>query len=96
MDEREHKEACPQRCVKGSSMLSTPVSHSARLHDLRLTSNQVWGLARTDEEWSETLDTALTATRRDDLQHGTTPAYVRGCVCAECRSHQRVRMAKNR
>jgi hypothetical protein len=47
----------------------------AALRDLRLTSNQVWGLARTDEEWSGQLEAALMATRRDDLQHGTTPAY---------------------
>jgi hypothetical protein len=40
------------------------------LRDLDLTSNQVWGLTKTDQEWSETLDTALTAARRDDLQHG--------------------------
>ena len=66
------------------------------LRDLGLTSNQVWGLIRTDEEWSAQLDAALTATRRDDLQHGTTPAYVRGCVCSECREYQRVRMARMR
>jgi hypothetical protein len=35
------------------------------LRDLGLTSNQVWGLTRTDEEWSAQLDAALTATRRD-------------------------------
>ena len=63
------------------------------LRDLGLTSNQVSGLTRTDEEWSAQLEAALTATRRDDLQHGTTPAYVRGCVCSECREYQRVRMA---
>jgi hypothetical protein len=66
------------------------------LPDLGLTSNQVWGLTRTDEEWSAQLDAALTATRRDDFQHGTTPAYVRGCVCSECREYQRVRMARMR
>jgi hypothetical protein len=66
------------------------------LRDLGLTSNQVWGLTRTDQEWSETLESALTATRRDDLEHGTNAAYVQGCVCSECRSHQRVRMAKQR
>jgi hypothetical protein len=53
------------------------------LHNLGLTSNQVWGLTRTDPEWSNKLEAALTATRRDDLEHGTTPAYVRGCVCSE-------------
>jgi hypothetical protein len=68
----------------------------AVLRDLRLTSNRVWGLARTDDEWSAALEAALTATRRDDLQHGTTAAYVRGCVCSECREHQRARMARNR
>jgi hypothetical protein len=36
------------------------------------------------------------ATRRDDLQHGTNAAYVAGCVCTDCREHQRVRMAQNR
>jgi len=66
------------------------------LRELGLTSNQVWGLTRTDSEWSEKLDAALTATRRDDLEHGTTPAYVRGCVCSECRERQRVRMARKR
>jgi hypothetical protein len=66
------------------------------LRDLALTSNQVWGLTRTDEEWSEQLEAALRATRRDDLQHGTNAAYVRGCVCGACREYQRVRMSKNR
>jgi hypothetical protein len=50
------------------------------VRDLGLTSNQVWGLTKTDEEWSRALDVALTATRRDDLQHGTNAAYVHGCV----------------
>jgi hypothetical protein len=66
------------------------------LRDLGLSSNQVFGLAKTDDEWSEQLEAALTATRRDDLNHGTTSAYVRGCVCSECRAHQRTRMARNR
>jgi hypothetical protein len=66
------------------------------LRDLGLTPNQVWGLTKTDQEWSEKLEAALTATRRDDIEHGTAPAYVRGCVCSECREHQRTKMAKNR
>jgi hypothetical protein len=66
------------------------------LRDLGLTPNQVWGLTKTDEEWSEQLDAALTATRRDDVQHRTTPAYVRGCVRSECREYQRVRMVRMR
>jgi hypothetical protein len=65
------------------------------IRDLGLSSNQVFGLAKTDEEWSEQLEAALTATRRDDLQHGTNAAYVRGCVCRQCREHQRIRMARN-
>ena len=66
------------------------------LRDLGLTSNQVWGLTKTDQEWSEKLEAALTATRQEALQHGTNAAYVRGCVCWECREHQRIRMARNR
>jgi hypothetical protein len=66
------------------------------LRDLGLTSNRVWGLTKTDQDWSEMLEAALTATRRHDLQHGTNAAYVRGCVCKECRGHTRQRMARNR
>jgi hypothetical protein len=66
------------------------------LRDLRLTSNQVSGLTKTDDAWSEAVDTALTATRRKDLQHGTNAAYAAGCVCGECRNHQRERMARAR
>jgi hypothetical protein len=58
------------------------------LRDLGLTSNQVWGLTKTDREWSEKLDTALTAARWKDLKHGTNAAYIHGCVCRECREHQ--------
>jgi hypothetical protein len=52
------------------------------LRDLGLTSNQVWGLTKPDEEWSEKLDTALTATRRDDLQHGSRHARSRTEIAA--------------
>lgn len=68
----------------------------AVLTDLDLTSNQVWGLTKTDEEWSAALEAALMATRRNDLEHGTNAAYVAGCVCSDCRAHQRQRMAKDR
>ena len=64
------------------------------LRELGLISNQVWGLTKTDHQWSDELEDALTATRHSDLQHGTTPAYLRGCVCRECREHQRIRMAR--
>jgi hypothetical protein len=50
----------------------------------------------TDDEWSAALEAALMTTRRDDLQHGTNAAYVSGCVCSECRGHQRQRMTQNR
>ena len=53
----------------------------------------VWGLAQTDEEWSTALEAAVMTSRRDNLEHGTNAAYVAGCVCRECREHQRVRMA---
>jgi hypothetical protein len=66
------------------------------LREMRLTPNQVWGLAKTNDEWSAALEEALAATRRDDLKHGTNAAYVAGCVCKECRDHQRRRMARNR
>jgi hypothetical protein len=66
------------------------------LRDLGLTSNQVWGLTKTDEEWSAALEGALMAARRDDLVHGTNAAYVVGCVCKECREHQRQRMGRSR
>ena len=66
------------------------------LGDLGLTSNQIWGLTKTDNEWLAALEAALTATRRDDLRHGTNGAYIAGCVCKECREHQRIRMARNR
>ena len=66
------------------------------LRDLGLTSNQVWGLTKTDQEWSSALEAALMASRRDDLQHGTNAAYVAGCVCGECRAHQQIRMGRNR
>src|SRR5215217_4769887 len=64
------------------------------LRDLGLTPNQVSGLTKTDEGWSTALEAALTVSRRVDLQHGTNAGYVAGCVCKECRSHQRVRMAR--
>jgi len=66
------------------------------LREMGLTPNQVWGLTKTAHEWSAALDNALTATRRTDLNHGTNAAYVAGCVCQDCRDHQRQRMAKNR
>jgi hypothetical protein len=53
------------------------------IRDLGLTSQQVWGLTKTDQEWSAELEAALTAARRDDLEHGTNAAYVNGCVCAQ-------------
>ena len=46
------------------------------LGDPGLTSNQVWGLTKTDHEWSDKLEAALTAARRDDLRHGTNAVYV--------------------
>jgi hypothetical protein len=44
------------------------------LRQLGLTSNQVWGLTKTDDDWSAALEATLTATRRADLQHGTSAA----------------------
>jgi hypothetical protein len=66
------------------------------LRDLGLTSNQVWGLTNTDPGWSAALEAALTAARWGDVEHGTNAAYVRGCVCHECREYQSIRMGRNR
>jgi hypothetical protein len=67
----------------------------ATVKDLGLASNQVWGLTtKTDQHWAAALEAALMASRRDDLKHGTNAAYVHGCVCRECRAHQRIRMDK--
>jgi len=52
------------------------------LRDLDLTSNQVFGLTRTDDEWSTKLEAALTASRREDLEHGTDAAYITAVFAA--------------
>jgi hypothetical protein len=59
------------------------------LRDLGLTSNQIWASPRL------TTNGPITETRRDDLRHGTNAAYVHGCLCGECRTHQRIRMARH-
>jgi hypothetical protein len=66
------------------------------IRDFGLTSNQVWGLTKTDQDWAAALEAALTASRRGDLRHGTNAAYVQGCVCRDCREHQRKRLGKDR
>ena len=48
----------------------------------------------TDQGWSTALEAALTAARRDDLQHGTNAAYTNGCACRDCREHQQRRMGR--
>jgi hypothetical protein len=64
----------------------------AVLQDLGLTANQVWGRARRDPDWAAAFDAVLMVTRRTDLDHGSNAAYVKGCVCPECRAHQVQRM----
>lgn len=64
----------------------------ATVKDLDLTSHQVWDLTKTDQRWAAALGAALMASRRDDLKHGTSATYVQGCVCSDCRAHQRIRM----
>ena len=66
------------------------------VRDLGLTSQQVWGLTKTDQGWATALEAALTAARRDDLEHGTNAAYANGCVCKDCREHQQRRMGRRR
>jgi hypothetical protein len=88
--------------VRGRAQVLLPIELRQQLLDaiyavqeLGLTPDQVRGLTKTDDKRSTALDAALMATRRDDLKHGTNAAYVRGCVCSECREHQRERMARN-
>ena len=96
-DDAERKRGCRSRNAGNSWRSSTAASpFRAVLADLSLTSNQVWGLTKTHEEWSTALEKALTVTRRDDLKHGTNAAYVAGCVCWDCREHRGQRMARNR
>ena len=64
------------------------------VRDLGLTSQQVWGLTKTNQGWSTALEAALTAARRDDLEHGTNAAYTNRCVCRDCREHQQRRMGR--
>ena len=72
--------------------IDTGAAFRTVVRDLGLTSQQVWGLTRTDQEWLEQREAALTASRRDDLQHGTNAAYVHGCACRDCREHQQKRI----
>jgi hypothetical protein len=64
------------------------------VRDLGLTSQQVWGLTKTEDAWSAELGATLTAARRDYLEHGTNAVYVHGCVCRKCREHQQQRMGR--
>jgi hypothetical protein len=81
-----------QRLLKGI-YAGTPFRSVVR--EVGLTSQQVWGLTKTDQEWSAVLEAALTAAvRRDDLEHGSNAAYVNGCVCTDCREHQQRRMGR--
>jgi hypothetical protein len=70
-------------------------SFGATVRALGLTASQVWGLTKSDEHWAAALEAALMASRLDDLKHDTNAAYVHGCVCSECRPHQRIRMDKS-
>ena len=64
----------PVRCGNSSSARSMQANpFRVVLRDLGLTSNQVWGLTKTDHEWSEKLEAALTATRREDLGMAMPP-----------------------
>ena len=79
------------RLPKGARSLGT-VPQTSQCADTA--PQRVWGLAKTDQGWSTTLEVALTAARRDDLEHGTNAAYVHGCVCRDCREHQQRRMGR--
>lgn len=54
------------------------------LRDLGLSANEVWGLTRTDDDWSTAFDAPLTTTRREDLKHGSGlvgPRLVTASTC---------------
>jgi hypothetical protein len=65
-----------QRLLKGLNA-GTPFRTVVR--DLRLTSQQVWGLTKTDQDWSAELEAALTAARRETWTTVLTP---RTCTAA--------------
>ena len=58
-------------------------SHSGTvLNELGLSSNQVWGLTKTDREWSEQLEAALTATVGTTSSPALTPRMWRAASAA--------------
>jgi hypothetical protein len=62
--EREHRNGYPSRQGSSSSMRSNEGQpFRTVVRELQLTPNQVWGLTKTVQEWSEELEAALTATR---------------------------------
>jgi hypothetical protein len=63
----------------------------ARARRVRIGSRKFWPRGA---RGSAVPEAALTAARRDDLQHGTNAAYVHGCVCRDCREHQQRRLGR--
>jgi hypothetical protein len=74
------------------SLLESGTPFRQALTDLGITSNRVWGLARHDAEWSDALEAVLRSTRPPNLNHGSYSAYLKGCVCRECREANLLRI----
>ncbi|MEO3976285.1 hypothetical protein [Streptomyces sp. CAU 1734] len=57
------------------------------LADLGIPQQRVHGWAAYDPAWQDQLDTALTAGRDPELDHGRTATYrIHKCRCPECRT----------
>jgi hypothetical protein len=64
------------------------------LRELDLTPNQVWRLTKTDQEWAEKLETALTAARRMTLSTAPTRPMCTVVYATSAGEHQSIRMGR--
>jgi hypothetical protein len=97
---RQEAEACNVTPIVVRRWIATGWLHQPRwtrrqIHeviDLGRTSNQVWGLAKTEEHSAAALEAGRMASRCDDLKRRTNATYLQGRVCSGCRAHQRLLM----
>lgn len=74
--EPEHGLVYLLRCGSSSWQPSMRANRFGRCSVIRPNLKPGLGLTKTDPGWSAALEAALTAARRDDLEHGTNAAYV--------------------
>ena len=80
----EHRRDYPSKC--GGSIYAGQPFRTV-LRDLQLTPNQIWVLTKTDQEWSENLEAALTATPpRRPRSRGPMPRMWRAVSAASAAS----------